>query len=102
MKNLFKIAVTILIFSLYGGVSANCWSDQQCYAETLYIVKGECYTNYYLEGNFYKLKVPCYRSDFIKLEYQVRAWLIKENTYNYNLVFLNQLLIKKGLSPLYY
>lgn len=93
-----KIYLFFIIFLLLGlNINTSYWNYN-----VMNYWPWQCYNTYFYNNNFYRINVPCSRDEFIRLEFAVYNWSYLFNSYEYKLVFLNQLLIKKWLEPLYY
>lgn len=102
-----KIYLIFIISFFFGLNNITYWNDDDLYNQYIQYDYNQdfetiCYSNYYYNNRFYKLYMPCSRDEFIRLEFAVYNWTYLPSEYEYKLVFLNQLLIKKWLEPLYY
>ena len=74
------------------------------YAEYIHKVENTniYYTNYYYNDKLYRIIMPLYRNDMIKLEWLYMTGKMDEGDKYYKTVKLSILLTKLGMDPLYY
>lgn len=102
-KTLLIFLVSFMIMTVGETIhqtSAYCvWPNgMQCVEDE------DVYVDYAFMGQFYEYKVVTIRipHNIEWYEYLAMTWQLDENRYEFKLIFLNTLLIKKGLEPIYY
>jgi len=107
MKHLIiKLIFFIIIFSLGGLNTVKACepaTDEQYYQHSLFINdEGETVVRYKYKKNVVEILVPRTRLDFLRLDAQFRGWQINTSHKYFRTLYINMMLIKYWLEPLYY
>jgi len=96
-----KTILILLAFFLIGIANVQAFNTD--YQDNLYIDnQGETVVRYYYNKSIVEIKVPRTKLDFIKLERLYIGWQLSPKHKYFKTIYINIMLIKYWLEPLYY